>query len=128
IATHTRPLFASAVRGESLIAIDIPIGLADSTSRPVDVAARALLGPKQGSRVFPAPSRAALAGKSYAECCALNAEARGVRLSKQSYGILAKIRDVDAQMSPALQARVRETHPEVTFCTLSSAPDRKSVV
>src|SRR5262249_22667826 len=41
---------------ESLLAIDIPIGLADRGARRCDVEARRCLGPGRGSSVFPAPT------------------------------------------------------------------------
>jgi len=38
-------------------------------------------------------------------------------MSRQAFGLLAKIREVDALLArtPALQRRVRECHPEVSF-------------
>ena len=36
----------------------------------------------------------------------------------ECYNILAKIRQVDELMTPALQERVREGHPEVVFAEL----------
>jgi predicted RNase H-like nuclease len=47
----------------------------------------------------------------------LNAASKAIRagISRQTYNILAKIRDADRCMTPALQARVTESHPEVTF-------------
>jgi predicted RNase H-like nuclease len=62
----------SVFGGDSIIAIDIPIGLPQVGPRACDIAARKLLGPGQGSRVFPAPCRATLGGRSYAECAELN--------------------------------------------------------
>jgi predicted RNase H-like nuclease len=35
---------------------------------------------------------------------------------------MPKIRQVDEAMTPALQARIRETHPEVTFRILGGRP------
>jgi predicted RNase H-like nuclease len=108
--------------GDALVAIDIPIGLPDCDPRACDLAARQQLGKGQGSRVFPAPCRAALAGSGYSECCDLSLAASGRRLSKQSHAILPKIREVDAALSPELEQRVREVHPEVSFCILNGAP------
>jgi predicted RNase H-like nuclease len=97
----------------------VPIGLATGEARRADGLARARLGWPRQTSVFSAPSRAALAARTYAEACALNAADRGRMLSRQSYGILPKIREIDALMSPALQANVREGHPEVTFAELT---------
>jgi predicted RNase H-like nuclease len=43
-------------------------------------------------------------------------------LSKQAFAILPKIREVDSVMTPELQQRVREMHPEVAFCVLNGGP------
>jgi predicted RNase H-like nuclease len=43
----------------------------------------------------------------------------GKGLSKQSFGLLEKIRQVDYLMTPELQMRVREIHPEVSFWALN---------
>jgi predicted RNase H-like nuclease len=107
---------------DRLVAIDMPIGLPDCGPRACDLAARRQLGKRQGCRVFPAPCRSALAADSYAECGDLNMVASGKRLSKQSHAILRKIRTLDAALSPELQQRVREAHPEVSFCIANGAP------
>ncbi len=43
----------------------------------------------------------------------------GKRLSKQSFLIMDKIRQVDELVTPAMQKRVREIHPEVIFHVLN---------
>jgi predicted RNase H-like nuclease len=106
----------------AVVAIDIPIGLPDAGPRACDIAARKLLGPGQGSRVFPAPCRATLDGGSYAECTELNRMASGKKISKQTYGIIAKILEVDRAITTALQQRIREAHPEGCFRVLNGAP------
>jgi predicted RNase H-like nuclease len=118
VVTDIAPTFQNA----AYVAIDIPIGLPNGQARGCDLAARRTLGSGQGSRVFPAPSRAAFAGNDYAHCCALNEAVMGVRLSKQAFAIMPKIAEVDRLMTPALQARVREAHPEVSFCILNGTP------
>lgn len=96
------------------IGVDIPIGLpAEGTGpRPADQAGRRFVGPRRSS-VFPTPSRAALLAPSYAA-------ARGIlpSLSAQSYALRRKILEVDG----ALEARVFEAHPEVSFAALAGAP------
>ncbi len=95
-----------------LVLIDIPIGLLDEGPRACDVEARKLLGPRRSS-VFPAPSRRLLRARSYRGQC-----------SKQLWNILYKIREVDDVMTPRLQRRVREAHPECSFALLNGAPLR----
>ena len=43
-------------------------------------------------------------------------------ISCQCYGILPKIREVDALMSPYRQKYIREVHPEVAFAILAGHP------
>lgn len=107
---------------QTLACIDIPIGLPDATSRLCDVEARRLLAPRRGSSVFPAPSRAALAGQDYAERCRLNRAACGKALSQQASHLIPKIREVDLAITPAMQAWIREAHPELAFAALAGAP------
>ena len=112
-------LFARAAAGDALIALDMPIGLSDETARACDLAARRLLGRPRGSSVFPAPCRAALGATTYRRACALSGRTLGVALSRETFNILPKIRQVDALMTPALQEFVREVHPEVVFALLA---------
>jgi predicted RNase H-like nuclease len=102
-------------------AIDIPIGLSPDRPRPVDREARRRLGARRSS-VFPAPVRPVLAATSYAEACQVSRAASGRAISRQLFGILPKIREVDALQSPALQDGLFEMHPEVSFAELAGAP------
>jgi len=101
----------------AVVAIDIPIGLTDEGPRTCDLIARKQLGRPRGSSVFPAPVRAALAGRTYAEASEFHQRADGRRLTQQAFGILRKIQEVDALLSsdPTLQQTVREIHPELSF-------------
>jgi predicted RNase H-like nuclease len=111
------PDAASLFRDPALVtAIDIPIGLPGSQRRLVDGEARRLLGPRASS-VFPAPARVTLDALSYEEACEASHVACGKRLSRQSYAILPKIRDVDTALRqrPQLAERVFEIHPELCF-------------
>lgn len=103
-------------QNSSVTAIDIPIGLPAAGARRCDEEARRLLGVRKSS-VFPAPVRAVLSADSYESACAASERAWGKRMSRQTYGILPRIRDVDALLleSPALLRSVREVHPEVCF-------------
>lgn len=115
-------LFAGAAKGEALVAIDIPIGLPNASSRECDRDARRFLGQPRGSSVFPAPCRCCLGAGSYEEACARNIAAAGVAISRQCFGILPKIAIVDALMSRERQQYIREAHPEVAFATLAGHP------
>ncbi len=102
-----------------LVCIDIPIGLSSGHKpRECDVAARKLLG-KRASSVFPAPIRPCLSATDYVTACKISFDHTGKKLSKQSFALLKKIRQVDDLMTAALQCRVREIHPEVSFWALN---------
>ncbi|MFT4843198.1 MAG: putative RNase H-like nuclease [Planctomycetota bacterium] len=99
------------------VAVDMPIGLlaaAHPGGRSCDQAARALLGPRRSS-VFSPPLRGHLQAHAWSEVSGL---------SKQSFHLLPKIREVDDCMTPSRQSRVREAHPELAFCNLTGAPMR----
>ncbi len=106
-----------------VIAIDMPIGLPERSGiggRAPDVAARAVLGKRQSS-VFAVPARAAVMATDYSGACAaalLNSDPPR-KVSKQSFNLFPRIRDIDAVMTPALQARVFECHPEVAFWAMN---------
>lgn len=116
-------LFASAPALD-LLAIDIPIGLTDAHARECDTAARKRLGGKRASSVFPAPIRAALHAASYPDACAASMAAQQKKLSKQSWAIYPKIRELDSLLRtrPDLRGRVYEVHPEVTFAEWNGTP------
>lgn len=113
---HKYSLFSELLKGNSdaeVIAIDIPIGLLDepiSGGRPCDVAARKLLEGTRKSSIFSPPIRRTLQATTYEEANALNDG-----MSRQSFGILPKIREVDELMTPEMQNRVYEVHPEICF-------------
>lgn len=98
--------------------IDMPIGLPDSGDRACDLAARALLRP-HGSRVFTGARRGLWAHRSQA---AANRalKARGEKMvSVQLWNLGQKIMQVDAVMTPRLQRRILEIHPELVFRRLN---------
>jgi len=101
----------------AVIAVDMPIGLLGAPQpggRDCDRLARRLLG-RRASSVFTPPSRPLLDATRYEQV-------RGYGLSIQAFNILPKIREVDRVMTPALQHRVYEAHPELAFRTLAGHP------
>jgi predicted RNase H-like nuclease len=104
-----------AVPDIDLIGIDMPIGLPDHHPRVCDVAARQRLG-RAASSVFPAPVRAVLRARDYAEARQLSVEATGGRsLSAQSFQLVASIRGLDDALGDPPSERVVEVHPELAF-------------
>lgn len=106
-----------------VIAIDMPIGLPERTGiggRQPDIAARAKLGPRQSS-VFAVPARRAVMATDYASACAAALETSEPprKISKQAWHLFPRIREIDAVMTPALQQRVYECHPELAFWAMN---------
>ncbi len=107
--------------GADAVGIDIPVGLPDRGPRRCDLEARRRL-PGRGSTVFPAPLRAVLGARDYADARARSVAAGGRSLSVQTWNIVPKIREVDAALSPADEDRVVEVHPELCFAVLAGHP------
>lgn len=106
--------FAALMAGSAsakVIAVDIPIGLVDVPAREADRAARAVLVGNSSS-VFNAPPRRAIAATSYEQAKAVTLEVCKKGLSRQSYALFEKIREVDTYEA---DKRVVEVHPEVSF-------------
>jgi predicted RNase H-like nuclease len=101
--------------------IDMPIGLPTCTRRTSDGQLRVHLGARRSS-VFPTPPRAVLDAVDYRDALARARDATGVGLSKQAWNLVGKIRELDALMSPELQPRVSEAHPESSFAELAGKP------
>lgn len=107
-----------------IIAIDIPIGLLDQAKpggRECDPAARKLLKAPRACSVFTPPVRPALDAKSYEYAVRINKNSSPCRMgiSRQCYGLFPKLREVDALMTPELQKRIKEIHPEICFTGLN---------
>jgi predicted RNase H-like nuclease len=112
----------SKLHRADLILVDIPIGLPSSrcSRRHCDVAARRAIAPR-GSSVFPVPARSTLAQPDYAAACSENERVLGKRLSKQSWAIAPKIREVDEfLLNGGRKMPIREMHPEIAFWALNS--------
>ena len=111
---------------DAFILIDIPIGLPESgeSERACDLAARKALSPKRGSSVFSTPCREALSAASYQDALNINRRLLGRGLTKQTWAIAPKIREVDRLLANDEIARssIREVHPEVCFWGLAGGP------
>lgn len=110
----------------ALILVDVPIGLReDGRERLCDTAARQVLG-LRASSVFPAPCRSALKKPDYNSASRENKLRTGRRLSKQSWALFPKIRQVDEYLClhSGTGPVVREVHPEVCFWAFAGHPMR----
>ncbi len=126
IVTTFEELIASTC-GCLAVAVDIPIGLVDGPDeRIADKEARRMLGKPGASSVFPAPVRRTLEAETHDEAKKLSLLASGKSMNIQTFSILKRVREADDAMTPALQERIVEVHPEVSFCALNRAPLRHS--
>ena len=110
-------------RQPAIVAVDMPIGLPDRVGkggRGPEATVRPLLGARQSS-VFSVSSRAAVMAADYGEACriALATSEPPRKVSKQCFHLFPRIREIDALMTPALEARVFECHPELAFWRLN---------
>ncbi len=104
------------------VLVDIPIGLREKETleRLCDLEARKVLGNRRSS-VFPPPSRPAFAADEYKQASQINFRCTGRKLSKQSFAISKKIKEVDEFIiSRKVQGKLREMHPEVCFWALNN--------
>lgn len=103
-----------------IIAVDMPIGLPERSGRPPERAVRARLGERQSS-VFAVPSQTAIYCEDYAQACEANLLHSDPprKVSKQCFHIFPKMREIDALITPELQARIHELHPELAFWVMN---------
>ncbi len=104
--------------------VDMPIGLPDSLNpvRECDTIARKLLGKGLASRVFDPPPRRALDFSFYEDACALCETILDRKISRQSFGIAPKIKELDdiLRRHRDYVGRVREAHPELAFAAMNN--------
>jgi len=121
VSHHLCRSFAEVLAMDAaVIAVDMPIGFPQGSGRAAEREVRARLGERQSS-VFSVPARAAVMCADYREACAANLAASDPpkKVSKQIFHIFPKMREIDALMTPELQARVIEVHPELAFWAMN---------
>lgn len=110
---------------EPLVLVDIPIGLKDGGSgeRLSDIRAREILKTRKSS-IFPVPCREAVYEETYEKACETNERLTGKRISKQTWNIIPKIRDVDSFLikNKSYREKVREVGPEICFQSFAGFP------
>ena len=100
----------------NLVLVDIPIGLdidLKKGGRIVDKLARKELLTNKSS-IFNAPSRLVLEAKNYEEANKINKN-KGMGLSKQSWNLVKKIKEVDDFIRNSNKTIIFESHPEIIF-------------
>lgn len=106
-----------------LILIDMPIGLRKASGKPrhCDKEARKYLTRKRSSSIFPAPCREVLDIDTYSDANKISKEKCGKGLSKQTWNITSKIKEIDKLLRNNERAKNSfiECHPEVCFTSLN---------
>ena len=143
IALTFEELVSSADNGDRFF-VDIPIGLPRGSEehlcgkegskvrpccdpkacevRRCDKDARDALGSPRSRSVFSAPVCAALYAKTYEDANRISREVSRKGMSKQTFALLPKIREVDSLLRESEKTRrivVREVHPEICFWALA---------
>ncbi|MGW2628949.1 DUF429 domain-containing protein [Streptomyces chattanoogensis] len=119
VVTALHSLLAEAAAGSvAVVAVDMPLGLLDTGWRRADSEAAALLGPRRGS-VFRVPPRAVWQEEEYDDARQRCRELTGAGLSRQTWGLAAKLREANACLAEPGGERLVEVHPEVSFRALA---------
>ena len=117
--------------GLGAVAVDIPIGLPGEDGRTCDREARARLkgNPGRTSSVFPAPPYCVTEARNWEEASRLARDRTGKGLTRQSFALLPKIRDVrcaveSCNLNRSVLPWLVEVHPEVSFREMAGVPMR----
>jgi predicted RNase H-like nuclease len=98
--------------------IDMPIGLPERGLRDCDLEARMMLRP-HASRVFTGARRGLWDHASHAAANQALKRRGEAGVSIQLWNLGPKIREIDESITPRLQLRIREAHPELVFLRLN---------
>ena len=107
---------ADAAGPVDAIGVDMPIHLNETSDRVCDSAARQLIRPFT-SRVFNAPVLCVLDCETYLDACAASFAALGKKISKQTWALVPKIKEVE-QWRTSAGCPVYEVHPEAAFAAM----------
>jgi len=107
-----------ALAAHAVVAIDMPIALANYGRREAESELRAVLGSAARS-VFTSPTRPAVAAESQSEATILNRKHGGPGISAQAFGLFASIRELRSALSGPDFAHWWETHPETAFALMN---------
>ena len=114
------PNWNAVTRDVQIIAVDMPIGIAERGVRQCEVEARNLLSPC-ASRVFKTLPRGALrfADDNWIAANQWSKSQGFGGISKQIWNIRPKINEIDRAIAVEDQQRVYEAHPELAFARLN---------
>jgi len=103
-----------------VIAVDMPIGLPDRTTRIADQLARNVVGARRSS-VFNTPIRLALEASTREEASIISKRLTGMGVGSTAYALRDKALEVDA-FARITSYRLIEVHPEVSFAQMNGTP------
>jgi len=121
LRAETITALVSLSDGPSVVAIDIPIELVSAGTRNADALARQRLG-KLASSVFPAPITELLELGTYDLANAHSRTVAGKGLTRQTFALFEKIREVREWVATRPSATVVEVHPELSFARMNDSP------
>jgi len=122
VVTDFAGLCASTA-AHAITVVDIPIGLPSGNAvRRCDVEAKEILGRVGRNRVFFAPPLETLHAATPRDFQESHRQVRKKGAGLPVWGILGKLRDVHASMTPTLQKRILEYHPELVWFALAGKP------
>jgi predicted RNase H-like nuclease len=101
------------------VAIDIPLGIIETYGRDADCEARKFIG-RRHPAVFPTPPRPVLEAPDYDAARAISVERGWPKPPIMAYGMRHRI--IEADRAAALDDRLFEVHPEVSFRELVGRP------
>ncbi len=101
----------------AVVAVDMPLGLLRAGWRAAEALAVAMVAPHR-SRVFPVPPRGVWEADDYAGANQRCRELTGQGLSRQTWGLAAKLREANACRDGG-DHRLYEVHPEVSFAAVN---------
>jgi len=102
------------------VAVDIPIGIPGGNRiRKCDLEAKKMLSGHNTAALFYAPPRETLSAETPEEFQRLHRKARGSGAGLPVWGFLPKVIEANRAMTAALQKRIVEFHPELTWFRLA---------
>ncbi|MGH4024750.1 MAG: DUF429 domain-containing protein [Pseudonocardiaceae bacterium] len=105
----------------AVVAVDMPIGLPDQSTRQADLLAQQAVGNRLRSSVFTTPVHDALDAPDHRTATAINLARAGVGISIQAFSLKPRLLKVQEWVHRT-HYRVVEAHPEVSFVELAGAP------
>jgi len=118
-AAHFEPRLSVLIRRMSaavVIAVDMPLGLMDSSERNADRLVRAMLG-KRWTSVFITPPKSVFGEEDYAAACVRCNELVGWKPSQQAWGLRTKLLEAN-RVYDTDGLPLYEVHPELSFLEL----------